>query len=293
MKKKPVLGIIGGSGLYDLPGLKNSKLLEVNTPFGKTSSKILSASYKKLSIFFLPRHGKKHQIAPTNINYKANIFALKKVGVTDIISVSAVGSLKNKHKPGDFILVDQFIDRTTSRSSSFFDNNCVVHVSMARPVSEQLCKKIYQAKKKYMSIKKGGIYLAIEGPQFSTFAESQLYRSWGCDVIGMTNLPEARLAREAELGYSSICMITDYDCWKASHDDVTVEQIISVMNKNVNNVKVLLTSLFDSLDVFENWDWKSPEYSCLDGSIVTGKENIPKSFIKKLNPIFRRYLSKN
>ena len=186
---KPILGIIGGSGLYSLDGLKNTKLVNIKTPFGITSSKLHVFNYKGLKLVFLPRHGLKHTIPPHKINYRANIYALKKFGVTDIISVSAVGSLKNIHKPGDFILPDQFVDRTFNRVTTFFDEDCVAHVSLAQPTSKQLSKLILKSMPKNMKIKRKGTYVAIEGPQFSTYAESILYKSWNCDIIGMTNMP--------------------------------------------------------------------------------------------------------
>ena len=280
---KPTLGIIGGSGLYELDGLSKIKNNSVKTPFGKPSDKILSAKYNNIIIYFLPRHGRNHSIPPHKINYRANIYALKKLGVTDIISISAVGSLKNEHKPGQFILVDQFIDRTVSRINTFFDNSCVAHVSLANPVSSQLIDLILKSKLKDIKVKKGGTYVAIEGPQFSTYAESMLYKSWKCDVIGMTNMPEARLVREAEMGYASIAMVTDYDCWHKEHENVTVQQIISTMQKNTSGAKLLLKSIFNRLNKSVKWNWKEDAYNCLSKSIITNLKEVSKEDKKKLN----------
>ena len=293
MKKKPILAIIGGSGLYNLEGLKTSKITTLSTPYGKPSEKILIAKYKSLEIIFLPRHGKSHNIPPHKINYRANIFALKKLGVTDIISVSAVGSLKRSHKPGDFILVDQFIDRTLSRERTFFDASLVAHVSLANPTSSELAKLIYNSKKnKKDRIKLGGTYICIEGPQFSSYAESILFKNWNCDVIGMTNLPEARLAREAEMGYASIAMVTDYDCWNKSHGEVTVEQVINLMQNNTKKAKSLLIACFEKILKLKSWNWKNPIYSNLDNAIITNLKNVDKKQLAKLKPLLKRYLSK-
>ena len=291
INKKPTLAIIGGSGLYKLKALVNHNLSSVATPFGKPSDKILKAKYKSLEVFFLPRHGKNHTISPNKINYRANIFALKKLGVTDVISVSAVGSLKSNHKPGDFILVDQFIDRTLNRERTFFDDDLVTHVSLANPVSKELAKLIYASKNRKKGLKMGGTYIAIDGPQFSTYAESLLFRSWGCDVIGMTNMPEARLAREAEMGYASISMVTDYDCWHKSHSDVTVEQVLEVMSNNNNKVQFLLKSFFDRVIKLKSWNWKNYIYDNLNASIITNLNNVDKKTIRNLGPILKRFIN--
>ena len=288
---KPVLGIIGGSGLYTLSGLKNTKLLNIKTPYGTPSSKLRVSDYKSFKVVFLPRHGTEHSIPPHKINYRANIYALKKYGVTDIISVSAVGSLKNKHKPGDFILPDQFIDRTFNRVTTFFDEDCVAHVSLAKPTSMQLSKLILQSSPKNIRIKRKGTYIAIEGPQFSTYAESILYKSWNCDIIGMTNMPEVRLAKEAEMGYVSIAMVTDYDCWHKNHEAVSVSQVINIMKKNTNNVKKLILSVLDNVNKIKNWDWTDKVYSCLNDAIITRKEAIAEKTLKRLKPILKRRYS--
>ncbi len=288
---KPVLGIIGGSGLYALDGLKNTKLKNISTPFGPTSSSLHISNYKNLKIVFLPRHGLNHTIPPHKINYKANIYALKKYGVTDIVSVSAVGSLKKIHKPGDFIIPDQFIDRTFNRATTFFDEGCVAHVSLAKPTSLQLSKLILKSKHKSIKIKATGTYVAIEGPQFSTYAESMLYKNWNCDIIGMTNMPEIRLAREAEMGYVSIAMVTDYDCWHKNHDAVTVDQVLSIMQKNTNNVKKLIISLLDNIEKIKIWNWNDKVYTCLDEAVLTQKKAIHKKKLKELEPILKRRFS--
>ncbi len=288
--KLPVLAVIGGSGLYELDNLKVINRRSINTPFGKPSDKILVSKYKNLDVLFLPRHGKNHNIPPHKINYQANIYALKKLGVTDIISVSAVGSLKEKYKPGDFVLVDQYIDRTFNRRTTFFDDDCVAHVSLAHPISKQILNKLYSCKNKISNLKKGGTYIAIEGPQFSTYAESMLYRKFNCDIIGMTNLPEVRLAKEAEIGYASIGMVTDYDCWHEGHSAVTVEDVISVMKKNTFKAKELLEAFFTKTIEGSDWDFDSDIYTNLDKAIITSKENISNKTKKKLKPILNRFL---
>ncbi len=228
-----ILGIVGGSGLYDLPGLTNPQWKRVDSPWGHPSDDILFAEIDGLPIRFMPRHGRGHRVSPTHINYRANIDALKRAGVTDLVSISACGSLKEEYPPGHFVIVDQFIDRTFSRDKSFFGAGCVAHVSVADPVSPLLAETVYQAcKAAGVEVTKGGTYLVMEGPQFSTRAESNLYRSWNCDVIGMTNMPEAKLAREAELCYATVAMVTDFDCWHEDHDEVDVASVIAVMKGN-------------------------------------------------------------
>lgn len=237
-----VLGVIGGSGLYDLEGLQNREWRRVETPWGDPSDEILFADMKGLPLRFLPRHGRGHRRAPGSINYRANIDALKRTGVSDVISVSACGSLQEALAPGDLMLVDQFVDRTAGRDGTFFGDGLVAHVSLADPVSPLLSEQIAEAAAaEGVGIRRGGTYLAIEGPQFSTRAESRLYQSWGCDVIGMTNMPEARLAREAELCYATIAMVTDYDCWRAGA--VSVPDILKVMGENVARVRRVLSRL--------------------------------------------------
>ena len=285
------LGIIGGSGLYNMEGLENSKWIKVNTPWGSPSDDILQAEFKDKEIFFLPRHGRGHTINPSNINFRANIDALKQLGVTDIISMSAVGSLKENLEPGTFVIIDQFIDRTFARVKTFFDKEIVAHVSMAKPTSPGLmntCEKVL--KKLKIPFQKGGTYLVMEGPQFSTFAESNLYRSWGLDVIGMTNMPEAKLAREAEIRYATVAMVTDFDCWHKEHEDVSVEQVISTLLSNAEQAKKVVAEVVLSFE--EDIDAKDPANHCLDVAIITDKKVWTKETIKNLSNIAGRILNK-
>lgn len=239
-----VLGIVGGSGLYDLPGLSNMRWERVDSPWGEVSDEILFADIDGLPIRFLPRHGRGHKVSPSHINYRANVDALKRAGVTDLVSISACGSLKEQYPPGHFVVVDQFIDRTFSREKSFFGRGCVAHVSVADPVSPLLADAIEAAARASgCEVTRGGTYLVMEGPQFSTRAESELYRSWGCDVIGMTNMPEAKLAREAEICYATLAMVTDYDCWHDDHDEVDVASVIKVMKGNTAKAQALVLEL--------------------------------------------------
>ena len=284
------LGIIGGSGLYNMEGLENSKWIKVNTPWGSPSDDILRAEFKGKEIFFLPRHGRGHTINPSNINFRANIDALKQLGVTDIISMSAVGSLKENLEPGTFVIVDQFIDRTFARVKTFFDKEIVAHVSMAKPTSPGLmntCEKVL--KKLNIPFQKGGTYLVMEGPQFSTYAESNLYRSWGLDVIGMTNMPEAKLAREAEIRYATVAMVTDFDCWHKEHEDVSVEQVISTLLSNAEQAKKVVAEVVLSFE--EDIDAKDPANHCLDVAIITDKKVWTKETIKNLSNIAGRILN--
>lgn len=244
----PVLGIIGGSGLYDLPGLVDTRWVEVDTPWGAPSDAIfrgrLVTAAGSAELAFLPRHGRGHRIPPSEVNYRANIAALKSLGVTDILSLSAVGGLRADLPPGTFVVVDQFIDRTTQRAGSFFGRGLVAHVSMADPVCPRLGDHVERAlRAQGVPFARGGTYLCIEGPQFSTKAESALYRSWNCSVIGMTNLPEARLAREAEICYASVGMVTDFDCWHPAHDAVTVDAVIQVLLANAGTARALVSAL--------------------------------------------------
>jgi 5'-methylthioadenosine phosphorylase len=285
------LGIIGGSGLYNMEGLENSKWIKVNTPWGNPSDDILQAEFKGKEIFFLPRHGRGHTVNPSNINFRANIDALKQLGVTDIISMSAVGSLKENLEPGTFVIIDQFIDRTFARVKTFFDKEIVAHVSMAKPTSPGLmntCVKVL--KKLKIPFQKGGTYLVMEGPQFSTFAESNLYRSWGLDVIGMTNMPEAKLAREAEIRYATVAMVTDFDCWHKGHEDVSVEQVISTLLSNAEQAKKVVAEVVMSFE--EDIDAKDPANHCLDVAIITDKKLWTKETILHLSTIAGRVLNK-
>ncbi|GAB1232471.1 S-methyl-5'-thioadenosine phosphorylase [Ferrigenium sp. UT5] len=235
------IGIIGGSGVYDIAGLENKRWQRVESAFGEPSDELLLGELNGIKLAFLPRHGRGHRIPPSEINFRANIDALKRAGVSDVISVSAVGSLREGLPPGTFVIVDQFIDRTFAREKSFFGTGLVAHVSMAHPVCHRLGDHLEAAARSAgIPVVRGGTYLVMEGPQFSSLAESELYRGWGCDVIGMTNMPEAKLAREAELCYATVGMVTDYDCWHPNHDDVTVEQIIGVLLSNADKARTLV-----------------------------------------------------
>lgn len=237
----PRLGVIGGSGVYDIEGLLNKRWVRVDSSFGEASDELLLGDLNGQAMAFLPRHGRGHRIPPAEINYRANIDALKRVGVTEVISVSAVGSLREELTPGTFVIVDQFIDRTVARVKSFFGTGLVAHVSMAHPVCARLGDHLEHAAHVLgIAVSRGGTYLAMEGPQFSSLAESRLYRSWGCDVIGMTNMPEAKLAREAELCYATVAMVTDFDCWHPDHDAVTVEAIVKVLLANAEGARSLV-----------------------------------------------------
>ena len=247
---KNKLAIIGGSGLYEIEGLESPKWKSITTPWGKPSDEILNFKYKGKEVCFLPRHARGHKISPSNINFRANIDALKQLGVTDIISVSAVGSLKENLPPGKFVIVDQFIDRTFARKKTFFDEDIVAHVSMAHPTSNGLMNACEEAiKKEKIDYQRGGTYVVMEGPQFSTLAESNLYRSWKADVIGMTNMPEAKLAREAEIRYASVSMVTDYDCWHPDHENVDVQTVIKVLLGNAAKAKNMVKNIIEN---FEN-----------------------------------------
>jgi 5'-methylthioadenosine phosphorylase len=237
----PVIGVLGGSGVYDIDGLSNKRWVKVDSPFGAPSDELLFGDLDGQRMVFLPRHGRGHRIAPSEINFRANIDALKRSGVTDLISVSAVGSLREELPPGTFVIVDQFIDRTFARNKSFFGTGLVAHVSLAHPVCKRLGDHLeVAARAAGIPAVRGGTYLVMEGPQFSTLAESKLYRSWDCDVIGMTNMPEAKLAREAEICYATVAMVTDFDCWHPGHDAVTVNQIIQVLLANADKARSLV-----------------------------------------------------
>ena len=240
-----VIGIIGGSGIYEVEGLENPQWVSIDSPFGAPSDSLLIGHLNGIKMVFLPRHGRGHTQSPSTINYRANIDILKRAGVTDIISMSACGSFREEMAPGDFVIIDQFIDRTFAREKSFFGPGCVAHVSVAHPTCTRLGQACFNAAKEQgVNVHMGGTYLAMEGPQFSTLAESKLYREvWGCDVIGMTNMPEAKLAREAEICYASVAMITDYDSWHPDHGEVDVTNIIKTLMGNANNAKELVTRL--------------------------------------------------
>ena len=289
--KKRKLGIIGGSGLYKMEGFQNTKWKKINTPWGKPSDEILTAKLGKEEICFIPRHSRGHKINPTNINFRANIDAMKQLGVTDIISVSAVGSLKENLQPGKFVIIDQFIDRTFSRTKTFFNDEIVAHVSMAQPTSLGLSKCCEAALKKLeINYKMGGTYVVMEGPQFSTLAESNLYRSWEADVIGMTNMPEAKLAREAEIRYCTVAMVTDYDCWHPDHDEVDVSVVVQTLMKNSSNAQNMIKEIIKTYKDFSVE--KDPANNCLDVAIITDPKLRTKKTIKKLKNIAGRVLIK-
>ncbi len=285
--KKRKLGIIGGSGLYKMEGFEKFKWKKIVTPWGTPSDQILIAKFDKEEICFIPRHSRGHKINPSNINFRANIDAMKQMGVTDIVSVSAVGSLKEKLEPGKFVIVDQFIDRTFSRVKTFFDEEIVAHVSMAKPTSPGL-SSCCEAALKHLAIphQLGGTYLVMEGPQFSTLSESNLYRSWGADVIGMTNMPEAKLAREAEIRYCAVAMVTDFDCWHPDHDEVDVSLVIKTLQKNSFNAQEMIKRV---IKTFKNYSIdKDPANNCLDVAIITDPKFRTKKTIKKLKNIAGR-----
>ena len=285
------LAIIGGSGLYDVEEFKDRELIKLNTPWGKPSDEILKTKFNNKEVYFLPRHGRGHSISPSKINFRANIDALKQLGVTDIVSVSAVGSLKDELPPGKFVIIDQFIDRTFARNKTFFDEDIVAHVSMAYPTSNGLMNACEEAiKKESIEYKRGGTYVVMEGPQFSTLAESNLYRSWKADVIGMTNMPEAKLAREAEIRYASVSMVTDFDCWHPDNENVDVQQVIKVLLENAAKAKNMIKNLINNFEKYI--DPKDPTTNCLDVAIITAPEKRTQKTIDKLKTVAGRVLKK-
>jgi len=282
------IGIIGGSGLYQIEDLKQKKEISLNTPFGRPSDKFILGKLNNREVVFLPRHGRGHRLSPTEINYQANIYGMKKLGVDRIISVTACGSLKEEIKPLDFVVVDQFIDRTNqAREMTFFKKGIVAHISFAQPVCAQLSKFLYEvAKKLKLNIRYGGTYINMEGPAFSTLAESNLYRSWGADVIGMTNMAEARLAREAEICYATLAAVTDYDCWHPEYETITVEMVVKNLQKNIENAKKIISQTIKEL---------APERTCncqdaLKYAIITDKKLIPAKLKKDLKIIIGKYI---
>jgi 5'-methylthioadenosine phosphorylase len=286
----PVIGIIGGSGLYDIDGLENRVWREVATPWGAPSDALMEGTLDGVRCVFLPRHGRGHPLPPSALNYRANIDAMKRLGVTDILSLSAVGSLKEELPPGHFVIVDQFIDRTFDREKSFFGPGCVAHVSVAHPVCPRLGDALEQAAIGLdLPVTRGGTYLVMEGPQFSTKAESELYRSWGCSVIGMTNMPEAKLAREAEICYATVAMVTDYDCWHPDHDAVTVEQVVKFLLGNADRARALVRAVVPAIG--------QPRGLCpagcdraLDHAIITAPEKRDPAMVGMLDAVAGRML---
>ena len=289
--RQSVVAVIGGSGVYDIEGLTDKRWVRVDSPFGEPSDELLLGELGGQQMIFLPRHGRGHRIPPSEINFRANIDALKRAGATDIISVSAVGSLRENLRPGTFVIVDQFIDRTFAREKSFFGNGLVAHVSMARPVCRRLGDHLEAAARAAgIDVARGGTYLAMEGPQFSTLAESELYRSWNCDVIGMTNMPEAKLAREAEICYATVAMVTDFDCWHPNHDDVTVEAIISVLLANADKARSLVTQVAPHLHA----DGEAQHCACrraLEHALITAPDKRDPAMLHKLDAVAGRLLN--
>jgi len=283
------IGIIGGSGLYSMPGFELQEEVFLETPFGRPSDAYMVGTLAGKRVAFLPRHGRGHKISPSELNFRANIYGMKLLGVESIVSLSAVGSLKEEHRPLDFVLPDQFFDRTRGRISTFFGDGLVAHVSFADPVCEDLRHTVFASCERLgISAKQGGTYLCMEGPAFSTKAESNVYRSWGMDVIGMTNLQEAKLAREAEICYVTVAMVTDYDCWHADHDAVTVTDIIANLTKNAENAAKLVHDVVGALDVSAGRQCKCA--SALRHALLTHPDAVPVATKQKLAPIVSKYL---
>ena len=286
----PMIGVIGGSGLYEIEGLEGARWEAVETPFGAPSDEILRGTFAGVEMAFLPRHGRGHRIPPSELNYRANIDALKRLGCTEILSLSATGSLKEEFPPGTFVVIDQFIDRTCARNKSFFSEGLVAHVGFGHPV----CSRLGDAITESLVIldiphARGGTYLAMEGPQFSTIAESNLYRSWGCDIIGMTNMPEAKLAREAEMCYATIAMVTDFDCWHSDHDHVTVDAIISVLFGNADKGRDLVMNVVPRL-AGRNELCAQGCQTALDNAIITQPDVRDTEMVAKLDAVAGRVL---
>jgi 5'-methylthioadenosine phosphorylase len=282
----PVIGVIGGSGLYEIDGLANTSWRRVDSPFGPTSDEFCFGTLGGTAVVFVPRHGRGHVLPPSEINYRANIDALKRCGVTDVVSLSAVGSLCEDLAPGDFVVVDQFIDRTFSRTKSFFGAGCVAHVSVAQPVCGRIGEALAAAEP---SLRRGGTYLVMEGPQFSTFAESELYRAWRCDVIGMTNMPEAKLAREAEICYATVAMVTDYDCWHPGHDAVTVDMIVGVLLANAAKAKSLIKAVVPLLGA-RRGPCRQGCDQALEQALITAPERRDPALMARLDAVAGRVL---
>ncbi len=284
---KAEIGIIGGSGLYNMPGLTDVREEAVETPFGAPSEVFALGKLEGRDVAFLARHGRGHRILPSELNFRANIYAMKALGVTSILSVSAVGSLKEEHKPTDFVIPDQFIDRTFDRKATFFGEGVVGHVAFGDPIDATVAAVFVQACAEVGVVgKRGGTYVCMEGPQFSTRAESRLYRSWGADVIGMTNLQEAKLAREAEISYATLAMVTDYDCWYEGHDDVTVEQVVAVMHQNSGNAQKVVKAAVRLMPADLS---ASPAQTAAKFAIMTDRAMIPEATKRRLDVLFGKY----
>ena len=290
---KPVIGVLGGSGLYAIDGLKDTQWVKVNSPWGEPSDELFTGDLDGVRVVFLPRHGRGHKLTPTDLNYRANIDILKRAGVTDIVSLSAVGSFREALPPGSFVVIDQFIDRTFARAKSFFGPGMVAHVTMAHPVCGRLGDHLESSAKDIgIRVSRGGTYLAMEGPQFSTYAESMLYRSWNCDVIGMTNMPEAKLAREAEICYASVAMVTDFDCWHPDHAAVTVDAIIQVLLANAENARSLVQAVTPALAA----DAHGAACACrhaLEYALITAPQARDPEMAKQLAAVAGRVLSRH
>ena len=281
------IGVIGGSGLYELDGLEVLEQREVETPFGKPSDKLVMARLEGKEVVFIPRHGVGHRVSPSEVPYRANIYAMKSVGVTKLVSVSAVGSMKPEIAPGHVVFVDQFIDRTVGRDRTFFENGVVAHVSFGDPVCKELQAELIAAAEGLdLTTHVGGAYVCIEGPQFSTKAESETFRSWGVSVIGMTNLPEAKLAREAEMSYATLAMVTDYDCWHEGHDNVTVDQVIAVLTANVSMAKSVIQHAVPKVAAAG----ESPARGAMQHAIMTRPDLIPEDRKQALAALIGQYL---
>jgi len=287
---QPVIGIIGGSGLYDIDGLEKKTWRRVETPWGDPSDELLEGWLGGVRCVFLPRHGRGHKMPPSALNYRANIDAMKRLGVTDILSLSAVGSLKEELPPGHFVIVDQFIDRSFAREKSFFGTGCVAHVSVAHPVCPRLGDALEVASNQIgLPVTRGGTYLVMEGPQFSTKAESELYRAWGCSVIGMTNMPEAKLAREAEICYATMAMVTDYDCWHPDHDAVTVEQVVRVLLGNAEKARDLVRNVVPMIGGARG-PCPAKCDRALDHALITHADKRDPAMVAKLDAVAGRVL---
>ncbi|MEO0883292.1 MAG: S-methyl-5'-thioadenosine phosphorylase [Pseudomonadota bacterium] len=288
---KWVLGVVGGSGLYDIDGLEDRREVSIESPWGAPSGALTRGRIGYVDLVFLPRHGTGHVLTPSSVNYRANIDVLKRAGCTDILSISAVGSLQEAYAPGDFVMVDQFIDRTFAREKSFFGPGCVGHVSVADPICARLSKLAGDAAEAVGTrVHRGGTYLAMEGPQFSTRAESHLYRSWGCDVIGMTNMPEAKLAREAELPYATVAMVTDYDCWREAEAAVSVESVLDVLSRNSMSAKALIKRLAETMSGVARTPTEQGIEQALDYAVITAPDARDPLLIAKLDAVAGRVL---
>ena len=287
-EKRGAIGVIGGSGLYEMAGLDDVASVSVDTPFGPPSDALITGTLYGVPMVFLPRHGRGHRIPPSELNFRANVFAMKKLGVSWIVSVSAVGSMREEIRPGEIVVVDQFFDRTKGRPGTFFGEGIVVHVLFADPVCPVLSEYLYRAGlEEGAAMHRGGTYMVIEGPQFSTRSESRIYRQWGVDVIGMTNLPEARLAREAEICYATLGLVTDYDCWHEAEEDVSVEAVLEVLGNNVTTAQRILHAVVRRVPGRRD----CPCSRALEDAIITDAEQIPPSVRRDLNLLVGKYLS--